>query len=117
WRTPVGCVANTEGTLMDTTTETPKGAAGGAVARLAIDGGTPVRTTPFPRRILVGPEERAAVLAVLDREAAAGGGFDRYGGQEVDAYEREFAAHMGTAYATATSSGTAAIHTALAALR
>jgi perosamine synthetase len=92
---------------MDTTIE---------AARLAIDGGAPVRATPFPRRILVGPEERAAVLAVLDREAAAGGGFDRYGGQEVDAYEREFAAHMGAAYATATSSGTAAIHTALAAL-
>jgi dTDP-4-amino-4,6-dideoxygalactose transaminase len=48
---------------------------------------------------------------------ARGGGFDRYGGTEVDAFEREFAEHVGTRFATATSSGTAAIHSALAALR
>ncbi len=84
--------------------------------QLAIDGGVPVRATPFPRRIVVGAKERQAVLAVLDREEALGGGFDRYGGVEVDADEGEFAAHMGVAHATTTSSGTAAIHTALAAL-
>jgi dTDP-4-amino-4,6-dideoxygalactose transaminase len=65
----------------------------------------------------VGTEEREAVLALLDREMEQGGGFDRYGGTEVDAFEAEFAAHVGTTFATATSSGTAAIHSALAALR
>jgi dTDP-4-amino-4,6-dideoxygalactose transaminase len=89
----------------------------GRASQLAIDGGTPVRSTPMPRRTLIGQEERQAVLALLDREVAQGGGFDRYGGTEVDAYEREFAEHFGTAFATATSSGTAAIHAALAALR
>lgn len=84
---------------------------------LAIHGGVPVRTAPFPRRIVVGQAERDAVVALLDREMECGGGFDRYGGIEVDAYEREFAVHFGTSYATSTSSGTAAVHTALAALR
>jgi perosamine synthetase len=83
---------------------------------LAIDGGQPVRTDSMPRRIVVGTEERDAVLTLLDREMAEGGGFDRYGGREVDTFEREFAAHIGTRFATATSSGTAAIHSALAAL-
>lgn len=84
---------------------------------LAIDGGAPVRTTPMPARIVVGQEEREAVLALLDREMEQGGGFDRYGGTEVDAFERQFAEHVGTSFATAVSSGTAAIHSALAALR
>lgn len=81
-------------------------------------------TTPIPepippdafRRSLLGPAEREAVLAVFDRAVANRTAFDRYGGEEVDAYEKEFAAHMGTRFATAVSSGTAAVHTALAAL-
>lgn len=85
--------------------------------RLAIDGGTPVRTAPMPPRLLIGMEERQAVMDLFDREAVQGGGFDRYGGVEVDAYEREFAAYFGTKFATSVSSGTAAIHTALGALR
>jgi dTDP-4-amino-4,6-dideoxygalactose transaminase len=85
--------------------------------RLAVDGGTPVRAEPMPRRIVFGQEERAAVLALMDRELECGGGFDRYGGSEVDSYEHEFALHVGTAFGTATSSGTAALHAALGALR
>jgi dTDP-4-amino-4,6-dideoxygalactose transaminase len=85
--------------------------------RLAIDGGAPVRTEPMPPRIVIGSEEREAVLSLLDKEMSQGGGFDRYGGTEVDAFEAEFAAHVGTTFATATSSGTASIHAALAALR
>jgi dTDP-4-amino-4,6-dideoxygalactose transaminase len=85
--------------------------------RLAIEGGTPVRTVPFPARIQIDEREIEAVLGLMRKVAAEGGAFDRYGGTEVDSYEREFAAHFGTAFATATSSGTAAIHTALGALR
>lgn len=85
-------------------------------ATLAIDGGTPVRSTPMPNRIVLGTADRAAAITVLEREMEEGGGLDRYGGVEVDAYEREFAVHVGTGYATAVSSGTAAIHAALAAL-
>jgi len=84
---------------------------------LAIHGGSPVRTEPFPRRLVVGEEERDVVLALFDKEIRFGGGFDRYGGEHVDAYEQEFAAYHGVRFATSTSSGTAAIHTALSALQ
>ncbi len=84
---------------------------------LAIEGGTPVRATPFPPRIVIGAEEIDAVHALLEKERATGGGLDRYGGEHVDAYEREFAAYHGVGYATAVSSGTAAVHSALSALR
>ncbi len=85
--------------------------------KLAIDGGTPVRQTPFSRRIVIGEEEIEALHALLEKERSQGGGLDRYGGEQVDAYEREYADYHGVAYATATSSGTAAVHTALGALR
>ncbi len=87
------------------------------MSQLAIDGGSPVIQSPFAPRLLIGQEERDAVMALFDRVMAGGGGFDRYGGQEVDAYEQAFAAFCGTAFATANSSGTAAVHAAIGALR
>ncbi|MFH1084348.1 MAG: DegT/DnrJ/EryC1/StrS family aminotransferase [Chloroflexota bacterium] len=87
------------------------------MSNLALDGGAPVRAEPFPRRIVIGEEEIDAVHTLLEKERTRGGGLDRYGGEHVDAYEREFATYHGVAYATAVSSGTAAVHTALAALR
>jgi dTDP-4-amino-4,6-dideoxygalactose transaminase len=87
------------------------------MSKLAIDGGSPAITSLSSPRLLIGQEERDAAMALFDRVIAGGGAFDRYGGQEVDAYEREFAAFCGTAFATATSSGTAAIHAAIGALR
>ena len=86
------------------------------VERLAIDGGPAKCAGCDWKRTLLGAEERAAVLELMDRSIAGGLAFDRYGGTEVDAYEREFAAFAGCAAATAVSSGTAAIHSALAAL-
>jgi len=87
------------------------------MSTLAIDGGAPVRHTPFPPRVLIGEEEIDAVHALLEKERTRGGGLDRYGGEHVDAYEREFAAYHGVPFATAVSSGTAAVHAALSALR
>lgn len=84
---------------------------------LAVDGGTPVRSRPLPvgkGAELLGPQEREAVLRVLDR-----GSLFRYYGpvppQEVAAFEAEAGALLG-ARAVAVSSGTAALRTALAAL-
>ncbi|MFO7916471.1 MAG: DegT/DnrJ/EryC1/StrS family aminotransferase [Anaerolineae bacterium] len=85
--------------------------------KLAIEGGEPVRSAPFSARILFGQEEKRVLLRLLEREMEEGGGFDRYSGTEVDAFEEEFAAHFCRPYATATSSGTGAIHAALGALR
>ncbi len=68
------------------------------------------------RRSLISQAEEDAALAVIRKARTEQTAFDRYGGVEVDTYEKEFAAHVGTRYGTAVSSGTAAIHTAIAAL-
>ncbi len=85
---------------------------------LAIDGGTPVRTAfpPLGKGVAVlGPEERAAVLEVLESRSL----FRYYGPQflgRTAAFEAAVATYVGAEYAVATSSGTAALRTALAAL-
>ena len=60
-------------------------------------------------RPYLGDEERQAVLEVLNSGQLAAGA-------EVAAFEKEFAAYIGTEYAVATCNGTAALHAALAAL-
>lgn len=57
-------------------------------------------------RPLIGEEEKAAVMAVLESGQLAQGG-------RVAEFERRFAALCGTAHAVATSSGTTALHLAL----
>ena len=86
--------------------------------KLAIEGGPAVRSTPMPYRRgaeLLGAEEKAAVLEVLESRSLF-----RYEGpnllQRTAAFEEAVAARLGTRHAVATSSGTAAIRTALAAL-
>ncbi len=83
---------------------------------LAINGGTPLRQEPWPPRLQIDDREIEAVMRVMEA-AKKGSPFERYGGVEVDAYEVEFAEAMGTKFGTAVSSGTAAVHTALGALR
>lgn len=83
--------------------------------RLAIHGGEKVRREPFPPRGSLGQDERAAVLAVLERGLAAGE-MPGYNGAEEEAFCREFAAALGGGYADAVSSGTAALYVALKAL-
>ncbi len=86
---------------------------------LALHGGTPVRSRPLPvgkGAELLGPEERSAVLGVLDRGAL----FRYYGPvppQEVATFEAAVADFCGPEVrAVAVSSGTGALRTALAAL-
>ena len=85
--------------------------------KLAIDGGKPLRTAPYPMRDQIDEREIEAINRVVERARTEGGAFERYGGIEVDAYEEEFAAHMGCKYGNAVSHGTGSIHTALGALR
>jgi len=87
--------------------------------RLAIHGGTPVRTEPllpgYPGGLLIGDEEKAAVLEVLDSQSL----FRHYGPRplhKVTQLERAFAQAMGVRHAVGVTSGTAALITALAAL-
>jgi perosamine synthetase len=86
------------------------------MSRLAIEGGQPVRTTPFPARHLFGVEEKAAAMAVFDRAIESGEAFGYNGPQEL-AYERDFADFLGGGYADMVSSGTAAVFVALGALQ
>jgi perosamine synthetase len=87
------------------------------MSKLAIDGGTPVRTAPFPMRDQIDEREIEAINRVVQRARTEGGAFERYGGVEVDAYEQEFAAHMGCRFGNAVSHGTGSVHTAIGALR
>lgn len=85
------------------------------IERLAVDGGTPVRSTPWPPRHLFGEEEKAAALALFEESLTTGEAFG-YNGREEDAYCQEFADFMGGGYADAVNSGTAAMYVALRAL-
>ena len=89
----------------------------GEAVTLAIDGGTPVRTgraLPSPLEAsgrTIGVEEEAAVLRVLRSGMLSG-----VWGTEVAALTEEFAALIGSRHAVACSSGTAAVHLAVAAV-
>jgi dTDP-4-amino-4,6-dideoxygalactose transaminase len=79
--------------------------------RLAVDGGEPVRRGPLTARHPF-PEE-AVQLAT---DAIRSGSLFGVGGPLTERFETEFAAHYGARHAVTVSSGTAAIHTALAAV-
>jgi dTDP-4-amino-4,6-dideoxygalactose transaminase len=88
-------------------------------AKLAINGGTPVRREPllpgWPGGLLIGEEERAEVLDVLESQSL----FRHYGPRprhKVTQLEQDFARAMGSRHALAVTSGTAALITGLAAL-
>ena len=82
-------------------------------AKLAIDGGVPSRQQPdppmYPGGMLIDKEEEEAVIKVLRAKRL----FRYYGPEEGPSaaaeLENAFAAHMGTRYALAVTSGTAAL--------
>jgi len=82
---------------------------------LAVDGGTPVRTTPFPKRALFGDQERAAAMALFDHAVESGNPIG-YNGAEETAYEQEFASWHGGGMADLVNSGTSALYVALGGL-
>lgn len=97
-------------------------AASAAPARLAIDGGSPVRSKPLRTR-LYGPlyydqQEFTLLKEVLDLRAPFRfWGMDRsVTPKKVSTFEREFAAFMNTKFALGVTSGTAALQVAMAAL-
>jgi len=86
---------------------------------LAIEGGTPVRTEPLPLEFpgvhYMGEEEIEAATRLLKARSP----FRYYGINlqgEAAAFETEFARYLGVNYAVAVSSGTGALHVAMAAL-
>jgi perosamine synthetase len=71
---------------------------------------------PFPPRIHLDEAELGAVTGLIKRCMAGEATLDRYHGTQVDEFEREFAEYYSARYATGVSSGTGAVHAALAAL-
>src|SRR6185436_9015944 len=90
-----------------------------ASTKLALDGGTPVRKEPilpgWPGGLLIGAEERAQVLEVLDSQTL----YRHYGPRprhKAAELETGFARIVGSRHALAVTSGTAALVVGLAAL-
>jgi len=69
----------------------------------------PVRARPFPSRKLYDGEELWELAEALRSQTLF-----RYTGSKVSKFEEEFARYFGVKYACASTSGTAAIHTAVA---
>lgn len=84
--------------------------------KLAIDGGTPIRTKPMPPgnpgEVLIGVEEREQVLEVLDAHSP----FRFYGPnvqKKAEQFESEFTSFVGMKNALGVTSGTAALKVSL----
>ena len=75
---------------------------------LAIDGGRPFRTAPFPRRMPFGDEEVSLVTEAIRSQSLFG-----LGGPMVTKLESSVADLYGVKHAVASTSGTAAIHVAV----
>lgn len=88
--------------------------------QLALLGGQPVRTTPLPAYNTLGPEERAAVNAVMDSGVLSQflGAWtpDFYGGPRVQQLERAWEAHFDVAHAVSMNSATSCLYAAVGAL-
>lgn len=87
--------------------------------KLAINGGTPVRTTPFPAYVTMGEEEKKAVCDVIDSGCLSkylGCWHDQFmGGEQVQALEQEWAKYFGAKYAIVVNSCTSGLYCAVGA--
>jgi dTDP-4-amino-4,6-dideoxygalactose transaminase len=84
-------------------------------AQLAVNGGTPVRTTPWKRRPQITPEEMAEFSATV-LAAGEAGEFLWFHCTPEETYCREFGAYVGSPWVDLVSSGTTALWIALRAL-
>ena len=81
--------------------------------KLAIHGGKPVRSVPFPAYITIGEEEKRAVLEVLESKVLSGflGTWSPqfYGGERVKKLEAEWSAYFGVKHAVSVNSATSGL--------
>lgn len=89
------------------------------MAKLAINGGTPVRTQLFPAYNTIGKEEKDAVMKVLESgnlsQFLGAWHKDFYGGPTVQQFEKNWAEAFGTKYAISVNSNTSGLFTAIGA--
>lgn len=90
------------------------------MGKLAINGGTPVRSTLFPSQNTIGPLEKEAAMRVLDSGKLTGyqgsWGENFWGGVEVRALEEEWAQKFNVRHAIACNSATSGLHIACGAV-
>lgn len=90
------------------------------MSRLAIDGGRPLRDTPFPAYQTMGREERQAVNAVLDSgvlsQFLGTWSSDFLGGPRVRCLEHEWAEYFGVRHAISVNSATSGLYATLGAV-
>lgn len=79
---------------------------------LAVQGGTPVRTQPWPMRNLFGEAEKQAAMDLFDNSIKTGNAFG-YNGKKEEEYCKAFADWLGGGYADAVNSGTTAVFVAV----
>lgn len=89
-------------------------------SKLALLGGSPIRSLPLPKYNTIGAEEKKAVMEVLDSGElsgfTAGAAKEFYGGPRVLALEEEFKKYFQVKYAIAVNSATSGLHCAVNAL-
>ncbi|NTW68477.1 MAG: DegT/DnrJ/EryC1/StrS family aminotransferase [Chlorobiaceae bacterium] len=89
------------------------------MSKLAILGGTPLRTNDFPNRVTMGEEEKRAALRVLDSDVLSGfvGAAGKFfnGGKEVVAFEELWANTYGFKNAISVNSWTTGLQVAVGA--
>src|SRR5438105_7785704 len=89
------------------------------MSKLAIHGGTPVRSKPFPEYRTIGEEEKRAVIEVLDSGILSGfvGNWTEefYGGPRVRKLERAWAEYFGVKHAVTVNSATSGLNAAVGA--
>jgi perosamine synthetase len=82
---------------------------------LAINGGSPAISTPFPTRGHMGEEEKAVAMAMFDATIASGNAFG-YNGEQEELFCKEFAEFLGGGYADGVNSGTNSVFVAVRSL-
>jgi perosamine synthetase len=90
------------------------------MSTLALLGGTPVFDAPLPRDRSMGPEERRAVLEVMDSDCLSGfygsAGAEFLGGPRVKAFEEAWRQHYGSRHAVSVNSATSGLFAAMGAI-
>lgn len=90
------------------------------MAKLALKGGTPVRTKLFPAYNTIGQEEKDAVMKVLDSgnlsQYLGAWHHDFFGGPTVRKFEEDWCRHFGFKHAITVNSNTSGLFTAIGAL-
>jgi perosamine synthetase len=89
------------------------------MSSLALFGGSPVRSKPFPAYVFIGEEEKRAVMDVLESGVLSRflGAWtpDFFGGPQVQAFEADWAKVTGTKYAVSVNSCTSGLYAAVGA--